>query len=127
MAKTFEQSIAELEEIVEQLENGDVTLDESLGLFEKGIKLSKSCQKMLDTAEKKVSILMTNDDGEMVKEDLQVRTMNNIKELLKEQIKFTDGYLDKYLAEKDKSAEYYIQGNSDTVFLRAVKDFVRYL
>ena len=58
MAKTFEQSIAELEEIVEQLENGDVTLDESLGLFEKGIKLSKSCQKMLDTAEKKVSILM---------------------------------------------------------------------
>ena len=34
MAKTFEQSIAELEEIVEQLENGDVTLDESLGLFE---------------------------------------------------------------------------------------------
>ena len=70
MAKTFEQSIAELEEIVEQLENGDVTLDESLGLFEKGIKLlSKSCQKMLDTAEKKVSILMTNDDGEIVKED----------------------------------------------------------
>ena len=65
MAKTFEQSIAELEEIVEQLENGD----ESLGLFEKGIKLSKSCQKMLDTAEKKVSILMTNDDGEIVKED----------------------------------------------------------
>ena len=69
MAKTFEQSIAELEEIVEQLENGDVTLDESLGLFEKGIKLPKSCQKMLDTAEKKVSILMTNDDGEIVKED----------------------------------------------------------
>ena len=72
MAKTFEQSIAELEEIVEQLENGDVTLDESLGLFEKGIKLSKSCQKMLDTAEKKVSILMTNDDGEMVKEDFTI-------------------------------------------------------
>ena len=37
MAKTFEQSIAELEEIVEQLENGDVTLDESLGLFERGL------------------------------------------------------------------------------------------
>ena len=69
MAKTFEQSIAELEEIVEQLENGDVTLDESLGLFEKGIKLSNRCQKMLDTADKKVSILMTNDDGEIVKED----------------------------------------------------------
>lgn len=126
MAKTFEQSIAELEEIVEQLENGDVTLDESLGLFEKGIKLSKSCQKMLDTAEKKVSILMTNDDGEIVKRTLQVRTMNNIKELLKEQIKFTDGYLDKYLAEKTIRRILYTR-QCDTVFLRAVKDFVRYL
>lgn len=67
--KTFEQSISELEEIVAELENGDVTLDESLSLFEKGIKLSKSCQKMLDAAEKKVSILMTNDDGEVVKEE----------------------------------------------------------
>lgn len=67
--KTFEQSITELEKIVDRLENGDVTLDESLELFEKGIKLSKSCQKMLDSAEKKVSVLMANDDGEMVKED----------------------------------------------------------
>lgn len=67
--KTFEQSISELEEIVAKLEGGNVTLDESLELFEKGIKLSKSCQQMLDAAEKKVSILMTNDDGEVVKED----------------------------------------------------------
>lgn len=69
MAKSFEESISELEEIVERLESGNVTLDESLELFEKGIKLSKNCQKMLDTAEKKVSILMTTDDGEIVKED----------------------------------------------------------
>lgn len=67
--KTFEQSISELEEIVSQLEGGNVTLDESLELFEKGIKLSKSCQQMLDAVEKKVSILMTNDDGEVAKED----------------------------------------------------------
>ncbi len=67
--KTFEGSVAELEKIVAQLEGGDVTLDESLTLFERGIKLSKSCQKMLDEAEKKVSILMTNDDGEIVKEE----------------------------------------------------------
>lgn len=67
--KTFEQSISELEEIVAKLEAGDTSLDESLELFEKGIKLSKSCQKMLDDAEKKVSVLMTNEDGEMVKED----------------------------------------------------------
>ena len=67
--KTFEQSITELETIVAKLEDGDVTLDESLELFEQGIKLSKSCQKMLDSAEKRVSVLMANDDGEMVKED----------------------------------------------------------
>ena len=65
----FENQIAELENIVRQLESGSVSLDESLALFEKGVKLTKSCQKMLDTAEKKVSILMTNDDGEIVKED----------------------------------------------------------
>ncbi|MGN0108047.1 MAG: exodeoxyribonuclease VII small subunit [Hominilimicola sp.] len=67
--KTFEQSITELEEIVAKLEGGNVTLDESLTLFEQGIKLSKSCQQMLDAAEKKVSILLTNDDGEVIKED----------------------------------------------------------
>ncbi len=66
--KTFEQSITELEQIAAKLEDGSVTLDESLALFEKGIKLSKSCQKMLDEAEKKVSILMTNEDGEVQKE-----------------------------------------------------------
>lgn len=67
--KTFEESVTELEKIVAELESGDVTLDESLSLFERGIKLSKSCQKMLDAAEKKVSVLMTNDDGEIVKEE----------------------------------------------------------
>lgn len=67
--KTFEKSISELEDIVRKLEAGDVTLDESLSLFEQGIKLSKSCQKMLDSAEKKVSVLMANDNGEVVKED----------------------------------------------------------
>lgn len=67
--KTFEQSISELEQIVARLEGSDVTLNESLELFEKGIKLSKGCQRMLDEAEKKVSILMTTDDGEIVKEN----------------------------------------------------------
>ena len=69
MAKGFEESIKELEEIVEKLELGDASLDESLKLFENGIKLSKSCQKMLDNAEKKVSVLMQNDEGEMEKQD----------------------------------------------------------
>ncbi|MCX7715083.1 MAG: exodeoxyribonuclease VII small subunit [Clostridia bacterium] len=67
--QTFESAMTELEEIVKKLENGDISLDESLSLFEKGIKLSKACQKMLDNAEKKVSVLMANENGEMEKKD----------------------------------------------------------
>ncbi len=69
MAKGFEESIKELELVVEKLESGDATLDESLEYFEKGIKLSKSCQKMLDEAEKKVSVLLANSDGELEKKN----------------------------------------------------------
>lgn len=69
MAKTFEESIKKLEEIVTKLESGNTTLDESLSYFEEGIKLSKDCKKMLDTAEKKVSVLLANGDGEMEKKD----------------------------------------------------------
>lgn len=54
----FEKSVKELEEIVNRLEKGDVALDESLELFEKGIKLAKECNEMLDKAEKKVSVLV---------------------------------------------------------------------
>lgn len=54
----FEKSIKELEEIVEKLESGKASLSESLELFEKGIKLAKDCNDMLDKAEKKVSVLV---------------------------------------------------------------------
>ncbi len=64
MAKGFEASMKELEEIVTKLESGDVGLEESLKLFEKGIQLSKSCQKILSDAEKKVSVLISQDGEE---------------------------------------------------------------
>lgn len=62
---SFEKTMEELEETVRKMENGDVTLDESLTLFEKGIKLSKSCQKILENAEKKVTVLLAAEDGEI--------------------------------------------------------------
>ena len=65
----FEKSLEELQQIVSKLEAGDVSLDESLTLFEKGIKLSKSCQKILDDAEKKVSVLAADENGELVTEN----------------------------------------------------------
>lgn len=66
---TFENAMSELEDIVKKLEKGDVTLEESLSLFENGVKLSKECQQMLDKAEKKVSVLMANQNGETVKQN----------------------------------------------------------
>ncbi len=66
----FEEAVVELEGIVKKLEQGDSSLEESLELFEKGIKLSKSCQKMLDEAEKRVSILAVR-DNEVVKEPFE--------------------------------------------------------
>ncbi len=60
----FEESIKELEKIVEGLESGEKSLDESIKLFESGIKLSKQCQDMLDKAEKKVRVLMADGSEE---------------------------------------------------------------
>ena len=59
----FEQAMARLETIVSELEKGELSLDESLKIFEEGIKLSKTCLKMLDDAERKVEILIQGKDG----------------------------------------------------------------
>lgn len=64
----FEDNIKELEEIVSKLEKNDIALDESLNLFERGIKLSRQCSKMLDEAEKKVSVLLNQGDN-VIKQD----------------------------------------------------------
>ena len=63
MAKSFEDNIARLEEIVSQLERGDAKLADSLKLFEEGTKLAASCGKMLDEAELKVGRLTKGADG----------------------------------------------------------------
>ena len=61
----FESAIKRLEEIVAQLESGDLQLEKSLGLFEEGIKLSRFCHTKLDEAERKVSILLKDAEGEL--------------------------------------------------------------
>lgn len=60
---TFEASMQRLDEIVKQLEKGDVPLDASLALFEKGSHLLKTCNALLDTAEQKVVQLKKGSDG----------------------------------------------------------------
>src|SRR5690242_15171740 len=56
--KKFEAAMARLEDIVQELEKGDVPLEQSLKLFEEGIKLSRICNKRLEEAERKVEILL---------------------------------------------------------------------
>ena len=64
MAKErFEDSLNKLEKIVSQLEEGDISLEESLKLFEEGIRLSRFCNQKLDEAEKRVEILLKGGDG----------------------------------------------------------------
>ena len=63
MAKSFEDNIARLEEIVSLLERGDAKLADSLKLFEEGTKLVNSCGKQLDDAEQKVVRLTKGADG----------------------------------------------------------------
>lgn len=68
--KKFEQAIAELEEVVAKLEKGELTLDESIEFFQKGVELSKYCSKRLDEAERKITLLIEKENGELSEEPL---------------------------------------------------------
>ena len=61
--KTFESSLEELERIVRELEQGELTLEKSLELFEQGVKLSRECQERLNQAERRIEILMRDNQG----------------------------------------------------------------
>jgi exodeoxyribonuclease VII small subunit len=63
-APDFETALKRLEEIVKKLESGDLTLDASLELFEEGIQLSRLCHQKLGQAERRVEILLKNNEGE---------------------------------------------------------------
>ena len=65
----FEATMKELEEIVQKLENGDLNLDESIKEFEKGMELSRNASKYLEDAEKKITILVKEKDGEIKEEE----------------------------------------------------------
>ena len=61
--KTFESSLEELERIVRELEQGELPLERSLELFEHGVKLSRECQDRLNQAERRIEILMRDNQG----------------------------------------------------------------
>ena len=77
--KTFESSLEALEEIVGKLERGDRPLEESLELFEQGIRLSRECQERLSQAERRIEVLLRDQQGRPV-----VRAFEDEKELTAE-------------------------------------------
>ena len=66
----FEESMKKLEDIVIELENGNLNLDESVNKFEEGMKISKQCNKILEEAEKKITILLEK-NGELEEKNFE--------------------------------------------------------
>jgi len=62
-SQNFESSLEELEQIVRELERGDLPLEKSLELFEQGVKLSRACQERLNEAERRIEILTRDNQG----------------------------------------------------------------
>jgi exodeoxyribonuclease VII small subunit len=61
--KTFEMAMKQLEQIVQDLETGDMPLEKAIKKFEEGIKISKYCSEKLDESEKRITLLMRDSDG----------------------------------------------------------------
>ena len=70
---SFEDQLAELEKVVDRLERGDLTLEENVSLFERGVHLSNACKAQLSSAESRIQVLLEPEEGEAVRvEDLAV-------------------------------------------------------
>lgn len=66
---SFEENMKKLEEIAAELEKGELDLDTSVSKFEEGMKISKECNEMLEKAEKKITMLIKGEDGEVIEEN----------------------------------------------------------
>jgi exodeoxyribonuclease VII small subunit len=69
--KKFETALTRLEEIVSELEKGDIPIEQSLKLFEEGVKLARTCQARLQDAERRVEILLKDASGSLVRKTFE--------------------------------------------------------
>ncbi len=69
---TFEENLKSLESVVEQLERGDLPLEDSVKLFEQGMSLSAACKQDLEAAEGKLQVLMKQQNGKLEAKDLSL-------------------------------------------------------
>jgi|GEM_PF-166534 len=89
--QTFESSLGELEKIVRKLEDGDLSLEESLQLFEDGVRLSRECQERLNAAERRIEILLKDESGNPILQEINSETINEPREpKIKRRIVFDD-------------------------------------
>ena len=80
MQKSFEASLGELEKIVRKLEDGELPLEQSLKLFEDGVRLSRECQERLNAAERRIEILLKDETGAPVLEEIKPDDARSAKE-----------------------------------------------
>ena len=73
----FEAALEKLENIVNDLESGDVALEEALKKYEEGIKLARSCQVQLDDAEQKIKLLSRDTKGNFLEKDFEIDDQNH--------------------------------------------------
>ncbi len=69
---TFEKAIQQLEDIARELEAGDIPLEKALKRFEEGMKLSRLCSRQLDEAERKITLLVEDENGGLAEQDFEV-------------------------------------------------------
>jgi exodeoxyribonuclease VII small subunit len=69
---SFEEQLTALEQVIERLERGELSLDESVRLFEEGMKLSNACKKHLEDAEGRIQVLVEHSGGRMKVADLEI-------------------------------------------------------
>lgn len=77
---SFEEQLAALESVVELLERGELPLDESVRLFEEGVKLSNACKKELEAAEGRIQVLVEHRSGGLRVADLEVEEDVEVEE-----------------------------------------------
>ncbi len=89
--KSFESSLNDLEKIVRKLEDGDLSLEESLKLFEDGVKLSRECRERLANAERRIEVLLKDSNGEITLQNLDAETLReDTRPTVKKRIVFED-------------------------------------
>lgn len=88
--QTFESSLGQLEKIVRELEQGDLPLEDSLKLFEEGVRLSRECQERLNQAERRIEVLLKDQNGSPTLEQIENEDLEADERPVRSRVVFDD-------------------------------------